>query len=1370
MELLPTVGAGIGVDDADAQLAVSIVAGSIDAHGETTLVPGLGNHGLKQDMLLAGSHGHDILHLAGGGLILVARDSYGDHHAAAGHHAQLAPAVAAPGPGGAVGQDRSGIISVGTDGDHVLQIRIMAGADALKHLGGRIAGGGSLIGLIVHGDQTLGVVIAGIAHAKLTVCVVAEGPHIAVFIQEQGVVGAGGYGHDFSGDLILGKGSVLRIVSRGIGVGRSGLLPGQKVLHQIGGMEGLGKTGIPEQLAADGLVVIAVILVHNILIVNVGALINTGLTVGVIAPGPDGSAAVIFLLQRHKVIVTGSYLNNVVPEERRGGFALHQLVLFIAVSAVTPGPERAVRLQGDGGGLAGDHHGGRHPVARGNGSVRGILLGALDLHDEKAHHIALGVHSGHGNIADLLEAGVAQVGGAHPPLAGGGILIDLQDTLVAGKELDAGITLTQLFRACNRIVGQQVKAEVFGQVYRILNGDIRIFVDLPERADPVEARGGVGQIAAEVELQHLGRLLAGIEGLIPPVIGQVIRTAGRQAQLALGVIAEGEHVAGAGDQNAVIAACSRHHDALGISAGSLGLSVHHHYDAVIVCLTIRKLAAGVVAPGEDTAVRQADQSVRLAGIHRHGQSSIKVIVQPAFGQAKDPHGSAGEFHGPVDQIAFFIQDLCTELALGVIAPGKNALCLRKVIIIACKLAGDHRHMAAARRDGVDAGKHAKDGLVVYVIVTADHLDGRGAVVHPAAIAQLAVSIVAPGEHGAVGEQGHRVALTGLHVHYVLQNALGLKAQHLDCGAQLLQAVLAQLAVVVGAGSPDSAVLAQRQHMIGAGGNIDDVSDGSLHGQAVHIHRAGIVGQDLALGNRLSAALIIRHSPDMVVLAAAPVPMLPLILRQGFPAHAGHMSGPNVMVVCVKLVEVALSHNGTAFHRTAQGSHLVQRIIDAQATAHFALQRALEVLIVSLAPGTDIVLPRGPLLHHDSIIEGQAVGIGVSLKVRRNIVGHFGVGINICRGQVHHRGGAVDKVVVLITNLRTGLFVNGVPLTFIGQSLGHDHRRLPDRMVLDHVAFGAADGADLGDIQPNAAVVPQRVHIAVRSIVLGAVAVRLLLFGGNGHPAQIVLGDFAGVNVLLRGVRHSLAVGVMPLEVHGQRTVGSAQNILSGQGVDLLLGINTVNGSFSAAAAAHIIYGVLLIPRGQLGLQLLLLRGSVDQVGGDAGQHAHHNDLPLIGKQKTIVVAGSHSTDLCIGIAFRVHHLNGISAIFKGIVTQLSAAVVAPGPDGTVRAEGHSMPGAHRNLRRGGEVLAGTLCLLDLDPQQGHTSGSRMIDLDHGLAIAPVGRIGRGTLEDHSAVHLALLLDQRGIQRPEEQIAALDLLGRNMLEQIEALVP
>ena len=68
------------------------------------------------------------------------------------------------------------------------------------------------------------------------------------------------------------------------------------------------------------------------------------------------------------------------------------------------------------------------------------------------------------------------------------------------------------------------------------------------------------------------------------------------------------------------------------------------------------------------------------------------------------------------------------------------LFLSKAVIAAHKLTGNSHNVAVSGRNGVHAGEHVENGLVIYIIIAADNLYRGRAVAHPAVIAQLAVGL------------------------------------------------------------------------------------------------------------------------------------------------------------------------------------------------------------------------------------------------------------------------------------------------------------------------------------------------------------------------------------------------------------------------------------------------------------------------------------------------------------------------------------------------------------------------------------------------------------------------------------------------------
>ena len=1332
---LAALGADIGSGHADAHLTEVVPAGGIDGHGIVVVLFDLlgRHHGLDQGVVHVGGDGHHVLHLAGGAARVVVH-GHGHHHIAGGHNAQLAVAVAAPAPDGAVGEHGHGVVAGGRDGEHVLQIGGAAGTDALDHPAGGVAGGSGLIGGVIDGDQPLGVVVPRVALAQLAVLVVAEGPHVAVHVQQQGVVGAGGNGHD--------GGQLQRLVLRVVVVGNGGhiglLLAAAQVLLQVGGVGHAGlplpagqvldlRRGIP-QVGHDGL------------IVSAGAGIDAQLAVGVVAPDVDGAVA----LQDHEVVLAHGNVHHVlvdaVPENLGGGAALLQLVAGVAVESVAPGPQSTVRLQGDGGILEGEDLGQGEPGLGGGDVALCLVVGGQHFHHKGADHGAVGGHGGHDDLAALAEAGVGQGGAAHPPLPP--LLVDHQHTVVAGDKLEAAIGVLQGDIAGGGIVAQQVKSVIISQLGQIVDADIGVFVGVPGQGDPAVA--AVLEIIAagvvEGEAHHLGGPLTGIVGLFPPVRGGALGADGGQAQLAVAVVAPGQHMAVLQHDGVVVPAGGGDQDGLGQAAGGHGLAVHHDHMAVLVALADAQLVAAVVAPGQNGAVGQAHQGMGSAGI----DGDDVVLCHAAAGY---PAGIAGV----VVRIGLALAVHQTQLALVVVAPGEDTLAQLAALI----LVGDNGHVLPAGGDGVDAVNDVEDGGIVHLIVATDHLHGAGAVhgaLLAAAVAQLAVGVVAPGEEGAVDQQGHGVAVAGGHVRHIQQLALALEALDLDGGAHRDGVVLTQLAVLVGAGGPDRAVLLQGQDVVGAGGNADDVGEGHLAGYICSQHCTG--------GNHVVSAVVVVLIPDVAAVAPpdAVAPLGPAGQRVPLDPALVSGAGPDVPPVIIDQLEVVLAHAGAVLiHRAADGGVTVQGVIGAQAAAMAALAAGDGTGIVGIAG-----LPHHPLMDGKAAT-GRAWGRGLdheafNARSHDSAVKVIVQGIEEIADLIRILSQEGNISIDTILHNANVIFALGSAIGYRSRQFGGGRARLhlglgPLSGAPDQAVLGAADGAGVGNVHPLAQIPGTVIVVVSGHIVDGQLA--LLQGGGQlcgGHTADI----------------HSVLVPVVVLHALGHNACGVAHLLHVGV-VHLFLGIGV---DCSAVRRAHPIGQQLLGPVGQVFLEQLLLGGGVDQVGGDTGQGAHHDDLTVLGEQQAKAVAGGDCLDVCIGdgIALRVllpgHHLNGIGAAGKGIVAQLGAAVITPGPDGAVRAQRHGVFGAHRDLRCGGVVVF--VILLDLDPQHQAPARTRVVDLNEGLAITHM--VGIGGPEGGQMPVVADLGEHLGVQGLEHQLGPVDLLDGNMLQQVKALFP
>ena len=228
-----------------------------------------------------------------------------------------------------------------------------------------------------------------------------------------------------------------------------------------------------------------------------------------------------------------------------------------------------------------------------------------------------------------------------------------------------------------------------------------------------------------------------------------ILVAGGDAQLAPGIVAPGHQ---GGDIAAVAAVAAQRHgvpaagkDLLGpfqVAAVGVGLIHHlggivpapvHHLHAGAEVLALAQLATLAVAPGIDELVRlaQIGQRVEPAG----GDAGGAHQVSAAQGQvARMDLGGSGAV----------VEILQAQLATVVPAPGVHRA-----------VTGPGQHMVEAHRDLFDQVQLV--GLAVHTL----HLNGvcgKGDFLARCAHAQLAIGVVAPGPHRAVGLQGHGKAL------------------------------------------------------------------------------------------------------------------------------------------------------------------------------------------------------------------------------------------------------------------------------------------------------------------------------------------------------------------------------------------------------------------------------------------------------------------------------------------------------------------------------------------------------------------------------------------------------------------------------------
>ena len=158
-----------------------------------------------------------------------------------------------------------------------------------------------------------------------------------------------------------------------------------------------------------------------------------------------------------------------------------------------------------------------------------------------------------------------------------------------------------------------------------------------------------------------------------------------------------------------------------------------------------------------------------------------------------------------------------ELAIRVIAPGPE------------RAVGAHGHRVA-----VAPGGHALPGGG-RAHLGGHTASGRGTV------AELAVTVKAPGPKGAVGAHGHRVVARGGHA------LPGSGRAHLGGHTASGRSAVAELAVRVIAPGPERAVDAHGHRVVGASGHTLGLRGGQSQSQAQQHEQAAREGQQRGLG-------------------------------------------------------------------------------------------------------------------------------------------------------------------------------------------------------------------------------------------------------------------------------------------------------------------------------------------------------------------------------------------------------------------------------------------------------------------------------------------------------------------------------------------
>ncbi len=518
----------------------------------------------------------------------------GHSNIAAGDNAQLAFFVTSPSKNHAISPERHGIVSAGGNLNNAAQIGIVTGGNTLHHLYRGVTHIVMVSAHITNGDLLVGILIARVTLAQLTVGVIAKGPDISMVVQQQGMTVTGCHIHDlyFVFALVVrkpgqGNGSVVGIVVFGIntaislvgmtqvvtGVGLP-LLAGHEVLVEIleAGKHGGGIVGacLGEGCAGVSLEYLAAYVCHNGhvfggivagafrdildngLVVSVFRLVEASLTIGVIAPGIHITGSV----QRHCMVrpccnadnsrtagdkhLLGSVVCHTACGQRRcAGVGLYNGGSVSLSGKRTPNIDLAVSLQRHGAGLRAHDHRGGDPVT---GHAVLVCVIATNRHAEHRDNIAVGIQSGNGRGADLLEAGIGGGGILNDP----GAVIQLTHpyhAFVGGQEGITGVSRGQVDLLRLYTGSNEVKAAVLIAVGGSgIDGGKLVGVQAPPKGQLAKAACAalLDVCAGKAKLHHDRLMLTGKIGHIADIrVAAALGANGGKAQLALAVVAPG---------------------------------------------------------------------------------------------------------------------------------------------------------------------------------------------------------------------------------------------------------------------------------------------------------------------------------------------------------------------------------------------------------------------------------------------------------------------------------------------------------------------------------------------------------------------------------------------------------------------------------------------------------------------------------------------------------------------------------------------------------------------------------------------------------------------------------------------------------------
>ena len=519
------------------------------------------------------------------------------------------------------------------------------------------------------------------------------------------------------------------------------------------------------------------------------------LAIIIVAPGPETAVGG----QRQAEILASGDAADIREPGDQGGLAavLRGAVAELAVAVVAPGEHAPIgaqrqRMAGTGGDQV-LHNG------RGEGRV-GAMLELVHVFEPIA--VGIRVCAGGREVAEGVDlpfirdavaiavGGIARIVGEGICSVGNAVTIAVRDRIggrLAHREDRIEIAVDHLHRETaidgGAVAELELRVPAPGEGGEVLgNGDAMLAAGV-DAADAGEAGDGGNAAVAEGTLAELARVVAApAEDLSSIIERETVPLAGREIRK------------------------PRDRDAEGIQRGHRQRAIHGE--------AVPELAVVVVAPGQHAAGAGQRQSVPEAG------GDVDDAADGQAASVQHPLGAVAAGRGAV-----------ADLTLVVGPPGPNGA-------------------VAAQRQAVVLASGHRDDARQHVAGSVAHLD-RGVLRGSRAVAELTVTVVAPGQQRTVVEQrqavirpggdgddiGERVAEGIQHVHRVL-----------TAGA----AAVAELAIAVVAPGDDRAVRQHRQRMVATGGDILDVVD---EGAGIVAHEGGIAAIGAGTVAELAIAVV-----------------------------------------------------------------------------------------------------------------------------------------------------------------------------------------------------------------------------------------------------------------------------------------------------------------------------------------------------------------------------------------------------------------------------------------------------------------------------------------------------------------------------------